>query len=316
MASHMRANLIVAEVAASEDPMSDTRRRYRLSEVKLLTQAPTGLEGAPAAIAGAAAVGLCVEDDRGSGTSTLVANGEAVLAYGGELPPQPYDCLCGATDFEAEPSRKSGLDWDGRANAVIVGPAFRKEDALAALGFFLYKFSWTDRIRFTHAGEVWDVLVHRPSQDNAHLSLMLSRKTGYEPFLAQWRELGFYCHHDTRNQEYRLIGSRAGLRRFADLLRAYVGDPRNARISEHEHYGPYGLEIMTWSHPGIDDHAISGPLPKLAELADIVESRLASVQAGARVSIRDGFAPGAPFDLVLDVRADGFDPPAAEDDIE
>jgi hypothetical protein len=135
------------------------------------------------------------------------------------------------------------------------------------------------------------------------------------PFIEWWRELGFYCDHDTRNREYRLVGSRAGLSRFVELLRAYVADPRNAAMSEHEHYGPYGLEIMTWSQPGIDDHAIFGPLAKLAGLADIVEDRLGRARPGDRVSVRDGFAPDAPFDLVLDVRDDGFDPASAEDEI-
>jgi hypothetical protein len=136
----------------------------------------------------------------------------------------------------------------------------------------------------------------------------------YGPYIESWRQLGFYCHHDSNSREYRLVGSPSGLRRFADLLRAYVADPRNAAISEHEHYGPYGLEIMTWSQPGIDDHAIFGPLAKLTELADTVEDRLGRARPGDRVSIRDGFAPDAPFDLVLDVRAEGFDPPSAEDE--
>jgi hypothetical protein len=161
-------------MAASEDATSDTPRRYRLREMSLLTDAPSGLEGASAAIAGAVAVGLCVEGDQGSRISTLVANGEAVLAYCGELPPQPYDCLCGATDFEAEPSREQGLDWEGRAKAVIVGPAAREEDALAALGFFLYKYSWTDCIRLTHAGQAWTLHVHPPSTESGDLWLTLS----------------------------------------------------------------------------------------------------------------------------------------------
>ena len=136
----------------------------------------------------------------------------------------------------------------------------------------------------------------------------------YGPYIESWRQLGFYCHHDSSSREYRLVGSPSGLRRFADLLRAYVADPRNATISEHEHYGPYGLEIMTWSQPGIDDHAIFGPLAKLAELADMVEDRLGRARPGESVSVRDGFAPDAPFDLILDVRAEGFDPPSAEDE--
>lgn len=127
-------------------------------------------------------------------------------------------------------------------------------------------------------------------------------------FEDEWRDLGFYCDHDTKEQQYRLVGSRAGLHKFCDLLRSYVADPRNEMQSEHEHYGPYGLEVMTWPEAGIDDHAIYGPLPKLAELATIIEGRLAEATAGERLTIRDEFAANAEFCIVLDVREDGFDP--------
>jgi hypothetical protein len=127
----------------------------------------------------------------------------------------------------------------------------------------------------------------------------------------EWRELGFYCNHDTANREYRLIGSATGLRKFADLLRAYVADPRNEMQSEHEHYGPWGLEVMTWPDAGMDDHAIHGPLPKLAELAVIVDSKLADAKPGDRVVIRGEYSPNCEFSLVLDVREPGFDPPSA-----
>jgi hypothetical protein len=135
-----------------------------------------------------------------------------------------------------------------------------------------------------------------------------------DPFDDEWRELGFYCHHDTQGREYRLVGSRAGLLRFAELLRAYVADPRNEQQSEHEHYGPWGLEVMTWPEAGIDDHAIQGPLPKLAELASLVEQRLVDASPGQRLQIRDEFAPGAEFALVFDVRDDSFDPASAGDE--
>jgi len=138
----------------------------------------------------------------------------------------------------------------------------------------------------------------------------------FEHYAKEWRELGFYCHHDTKNREYRLIGSRSGLKRFSDLLRAFVADPRNELKSEHEHYGPYGLEVMTWPEAGIDDHAIHGPLPKLAELALMVERQLAVAKPGDHISIRDAFAPNAEFSIILDVRPDGFDPPAAEEGFE
>lgn len=130
-----------------------------------------------------------------------------------------------------------------------------------------------------------------------------------DPDLAdEWRELGFYCHHDSGRREYRLVGSRVGLMKLAALLRAYARDPRNEQVSEHEHYGPWGLEVMTWPEAGIDDHAIRGPLPKLAALADLVERRLEGASAGQQVRIREEFAPASTFTLVLDVREDGFDP--------
>jgi len=132
-----------------------------------------------------------------------------------------------------------------------------------------------------------------------------------DPFDDEWRELGFYCHHNSSGREYRLVGPRSGLLRFAELLRAYVSDPRNELESEHEHYGPWGLEVMTWPEAGMDDHAIHGPLPKLAELADLVERRLSGAAPGQQIRIRDEFTPSAEFTLVLDVRRDDFDPPAA-----
>ena len=51
--------------------------------------------------------------------------------------------------------------------------------------------------------------------------------------------LGFFYDRDDASKEWILVGSRAGLQRFADLLHAYVADPRHETLSEHEHYGPY-----------------------------------------------------------------------------
>ena len=155
--------------------MSDTPQTYRLMDVRELTETPVGLEGARVAIAGAYAVALRFESGRGSTTTTLVANGSEVLGYEPSLPPQPYECLCGNTDFETEPSSEPGVDFDGRANAVVVGPASKTEDALAALGFFLYKYGWAGRIQLTLAGQVWDVRVHPPSREDRRLWLTLSR---------------------------------------------------------------------------------------------------------------------------------------------
>lgn len=129
----------------------------------------------------------------------------------------------------------------------------------------------------------------------------------------EWRELGFYYDRDDVVKEWRLVGCRGGLRRFSDLLRAYVRDPRNEMESEHEHYGPYTyLEVMTWKEAGMDDHAIRGPLSALESLASLVDEKVGAMKPGARVRIGDEFAPGTPYALVLELREDDFDPSSVD----
>jgi hypothetical protein len=100
---------------------------------------------------------------------------------------------------------------------------------------------------------------------------------------------------------------------FPDLLLGYVTDPKNASDREHQHYGPYGtLEVMTWPDAGFDSHAIRGSLTALAHLAELVEVKLATAEPGTPILIREEFAPESPYSLVLDVRADGFDPASTD----
>jgi hypothetical protein len=130
---------------------------------------------------------------------------------------------------------------------------------------------------------------------------------------AEWRKLGFFCELDAEKRVWVLTGSRAGLLYFPDLLMGYVADPKNATNGEHEHYGPYGsLEVMTWMEPGLDGHAIRGSLVDLERLASLVETQLATAQPGERLKIREDYAANSLYGLVLDVRADGFDPSAVD----
>jgi hypothetical protein len=125
----------------------------------------------------------------------------------------------------------------------------------------------------------------------------------------EWRELGFFYDRDDASKEWRLVGSRNGLRRFADLLRSYASDPRNEKKSEHEHYGPYMyLEVMTWPEAGMDGHAIRGPLSALDGLASLVDAKVAVMKPGGGVRIGDEFATGTVYTLVLNLRDDDFDP--------
>ncbi len=129
----------------------------------------------------------------------------------------------------------------------------------------------------------------------------------------QWRELGFFCELDDQKRAWTLTGSRAGLLYFPDLLLGYVADPKNASDSAHQNYGPYGsLEVMTWRDAGFDGHAIRGSLTDLTRLAELVETKLATAEPGLPIRIREVFAPDSPYTLLLDVRADGFDPASAD----
>ena len=129
----------------------------------------------------------------------------------------------------------------------------------------------------------------------------------------EWRKLGFFCELDDQKKTWTLTGSRAGLLFFPDLLFGYVADPENARDGDQKHYGPYGsLDIMTLPHAGFGGNAIRGSLIDLARLAELVETKLATAQPGEQIRIREEFAADSPYSLVLDVRADGFDPASTD----
>jgi hypothetical protein len=129
----------------------------------------------------------------------------------------------------------------------------------------------------------------------------------------QWRKLGFFCELDDQKKLWVLTGSRAGLLYFPDLLLGYVNDPQNAVDGSKQHYGPYGsLEIMTWANAGLDAHAIRGSLDDLTRLAELVEGKLVTAEAGESITIRDEFAAQSPYGLFLDVRPDGFDPSSSD----
>jgi len=134
-----------------------------------------------------------------------------------------------------------------------------------------------------------------------------------EQIKQQWRKLGFYCELDDQQKLWTLTGSRAGLLYFPDLLLGYVADPQHASDKAHQHYGPYGnLQVMTWPDAGFDSHAIRGSLTTLGHLAELVEVKLATAEPGTPILIREEFAANSPYSLVLDVRADGFDPATAD----
>jgi len=128
----------------------------------------------------------------------------------------------------------------------------------------------------------------------------------------EWRALGFFYDRNDETKVWRIVGSRSGLLRFRDVLLEYADDPNNDYKSEHEHYGPCYLKIMTWPEPGFDDYGIQGSLADLKRLAVIVENRLAATQVGDSFCIKDEFAANNPYALILEVREDDFDPARAD----
>src|SRR5438128_3553565 len=108
---------------------------------------------------------------------------------------------------------------------------------------------------------------------------------------AEWRDLGFFYDVDEGSKQWLLVGSRIGLLRFSELLRAYATNPRREGMSEHDHYGPYMyLKVMTWPHAGIDANTIHGTLEDLGRLASLVDEKVAGLAPGDRARIRDEFA--------------------------
>jgi hypothetical protein len=73
------------------------------------------------------------------------------------------------------------------------------------------------------------------------------------------------------------------------------------------------LEIMTCRQAGIDSHSIHGPLEDLARLARLVEDLLATLEPGASAAIRERYAPGSEYSLLVDLKDDSFDPAAADE---
>lgn len=129
----------------------------------------------------------------------------------------------------------------------------------------------------------------------------------------EWRELGFFYDRDDATRRWRLVGSKAGLAKFRQLLHEYVADPRHVQASEHEHFGPYMyLKIMTWTEASLNDTAIAGSLEDLSRLSTILETRLAAASPGQSFEIGQEYAPDSEYGMQVQVADDAFDPASAD----
>jgi hypothetical protein len=72
------------------------------------------------------------------------------------------------------------------------------------------------------------------------------------------------------------------------------------------------LEIGTSHQPEITEEWIGGPLVELLRLAGLIERSAQDNVVGTRIALRSNFSPLAPYELILDVRDDAFDPASAD----
>lgn len=142
---------------------------------------------------------------------------------------------------------------------------------------------------------------------------MCSAKKGDEAIINGWRNLGFYYEFSEDKGVWKFVGSKKGLLKFSKLLDDYVLDPRNAGISEHEHYGPYlYLKIMTWDKPIIDKNAISGTLLDFKKLSDLIKQKLKSLNALSKFEIDKEYSIENKAKIIFEIKEADFDPSSAD----
>ena len=128
-----------------------------------------------------------------------------------------------------------------------------------------------------------------------------------------WRELGFFCGRDAAAKEWRIVGSVKGLRMFAAEIRKYASNSAHDRLSEYTQLGPaMNLEVGTSHQTEITEQWIGGPLVDLLRLATLIERSAQANVVGKRIALRANFSPMAPYELILDVRDEAFDPASAD----
>ena len=141
----------------------------------------------------------------------------------------------------------------------------------------------------------------------------MSSEAAKEATRRAWRALGFFCGRNDAAKEWRIVGSVAGLRKFAAEVRKYASNPAHDRLSEYTQFGPaMNLEIGTSHQTEITEQWIGGPLVELLRLATLIERSAQANVVGKRIALRANFSPMAPYELILDVRDDAFDPASAD----
>ncbi len=130
----------------------------------------------------------------------------------------------------------------------------------------------------------------------------------------EWRELGFFYTRDDKTKEWLVSGSRDNLLKFARIISDYSENPKNQQLSEHENLGPYMyFEIGTWDKATIDEHWIAGTVEDLKHLSTQINERVFKAKEGDFLKFRARYSPDSPYELLLELRGDDFDPASADE---
>ena len=127
-----------------------------------------------------------------------------------------------------------------------------------------------------------------------------------------WRELGFWYDY-TPQSGWVILGSKSGIERLASLLEAYGRNPRNAPVSEHDHFGPYMyLKFVTWSSPEINPDGFYGSLPDLLRLAELIRKQIAVGNSTNSLELSTLYSPSSTSALTITIEHETFDPASAD----
>ena len=124
-----------------------------------------------------------------------------------------------------------------------------------------------------------------------------------------WKDLGFFYDLDEKSKYWKIVGSRAGLMKFCRILKDYASDPRNEKISEHDHLGPYMyLTITTWKSRKLYEGGIVGTLPDIEFMSNLVNAKLADCTNGDSFEIGSEYDEKTEYKMIFQLMADEFDP--------
>lgn len=128
--------------------------------------------------------------------------------------------------------------------------------------------------------------------------------------IAEWNDLGFW-YDRTPESGWVIRGAQAGLEKLAALLDRYATDPRNAKLSEHDHFGPYMyLKVVTWSSSEINQDGIYGTLKDIVRLAALVRECVGSCNPGDSFALAQAFSTASSTEFTLVCEPDSFSPGA------